>query len=169
VGDAILTLNAGSSSLKFTVFVDAERPELLAGGQYQSLTTHPRFSARDAAGTVVGEHDWGEGTTLAHKDAIDHLVAWGRSGVLGGHAVSAIGHRVVHGGIAHSGPVRIDAHVADALDALVPLAPSTFRIFRKPLSVMCSRAGPDANTRIVDSKGARRNGTVVRAPSSSYS
>src|SRR5690349_3192832 len=96
--DALLTLNSGSSSLKFTVYIDRAEPEFLVGGQYQSLQTHPRFSARDAEGRVVGEHDWGEGATLGHRAAIDHLVSWGRGGVLGEHQISAVGHRVVHGG-----------------------------------------------------------------------
>jgi acetate kinase len=121
--DALLTLNAGSSSLKFTVYVDASSPELLVGGQYQSLQTHPRFKARDAAGRVVGEHDWGEGQVLDHRTAIDHLVSWGRGGVLGEHTVSAIGHRVVHGGTRYAGPVFVDSATVAELEALVPLAP----------------------------------------------
>jgi acetate kinase len=121
--DALLTLNAGSSSLKFTVFIDGEDPQFLVGGQLQALQTHPRFSAKDHDGKVVGEHDWGEGATLSHLAAIDHLVAWGRSGVLGDHQVSAIGHRVVHGGLKYTGPVLIDAKTVEDLEALVPLAP----------------------------------------------
>jgi acetate kinase len=46
--DAILALNAGSSSLKFSVFLDrAEKPEPLLCGQFEGLLTHPRFEARD--------------------------------------------------------------------------------------------------------------------------
>jgi hypothetical protein len=45
------SLNAGSSSLKFSVFLDsAEKPEPLLRGQFEGLLTHPRFEARDAPG-----------------------------------------------------------------------------------------------------------------------
>ena len=49
--DAVLVLNAGSSSIKFSLFA-ARRDELalIAGGQIARLHTAPHFVARDAAG-----------------------------------------------------------------------------------------------------------------------
>ncbi len=133
--DALLILNAGSSSLKFTVYLDGEPPAPLLDGQFQSLQTHPRFSARDGAGAVVGERDWGDGTSLGHLGAIEHLVEWGRSGVLAPHQISAVGHRVVHGGTRFVGPVLIDDDVLEQLEALVPLAP-----LHQPHSIAAIRA-----------------------------
>ncbi|QSQ25264.1 acetate/propionate family kinase [Pyxidicoccus parkwayensis] len=120
--DALLVLNAGSSSLKFSVFVGDEAPRLYLKGEFQELSTHPRFSAR-ADGARVGERDWPEGTQLGHEGAIDYLFEWGRQGVLGGHRVAAVGHRVVHGGTRFSGPALIDAETLAELEALIPLAP----------------------------------------------
>ena len=48
--DAILVLNAGSSSLKFSVYLNEEPPRLLLRGQLEGLFTEPHFLARDAAG-----------------------------------------------------------------------------------------------------------------------
>jgi acetate kinase len=121
VADAILVLNAGSSSIKFSVFVGAALAPLLRG-QIEGLFTTPRFEAKDADGERVGSHAWPEGTRLGHQGALEHLVAFLRDH-RGGNELRAVGHRVVHGGQDYSAPVRIDARVLAALEKLVPLAP----------------------------------------------
>jgi acetate kinase len=123
MADAILVLNAGSSSLKFSVFLDGDPPKQFLRGQLEGLFTRPRFVARDQAGSVVGERDWPADTDLGHDGAIDFLFSWGRGEALGGHRIVAAGHRVVHGGLKFTQPVRIDSEVLTALDAFVPLAP----------------------------------------------
>jgi acetate kinase len=124
MAEALVVLNAGSSSLKFSVFLDGEPPGLLLRGQLEGLFTEPRFVARDAVGNVAGEREWPTGTRLGHQGAIEFLFAWGRAeGVLGGHPIVAAGHRVVHGGLTFLRPVHIDAEVLAALEAFVPLAP----------------------------------------------
>jgi acetate kinase len=123
MADVILVLNAGSSSLKFSAFLDGAPPTPLLRGQLEGLLTQPRFTARDAAGHVVGEHDWPVGTSLGHTGAIEFLFDWGRrGGVLGDHRIAAVGHRVVHGGT-FTGAVLVSAEALSALEALVPLAP----------------------------------------------
>jgi acetate kinase len=122
MADAILVLNAGSSSLKFSVFLNREPPELLLRGQIEGLFTQPHFVTRDPAGNAVGERTWEPGTNLGHSGAIEFLFGWGR-GKLGGHRIVAAGHRVVHGGRKFTGPVLIDPGVMTALEAFVPLAP----------------------------------------------
>jgi hypothetical protein len=62
--EAILVLNAGSSSLKFAVFRAADPPETLLRGQLEGLLTEPRFKARDAASKIVGEKTWPVGQRL---------------------------------------------------------------------------------------------------------
>jgi acetate kinase len=123
MADAILVLNAGSSSLKFSVFLDGQPPEPLLRGQLEGLFTRPHFVARDHAGGMAGEKEWAAGTRLGHEGAIEFLFAWGRGGVLRGHRIIAAGHRVVHGGLKFTHPVRIDPEVLAALEAFVPLAP----------------------------------------------
>jgi len=123
MSDALLILNAGSSSLKFSVFLDDDEPVLLLRGQLEELSTHPRFTARNAAGDVVGRREWVGGTKLGHETAIEFLFEWGRSGVLGQHRIAAVGHRVVHGGVEFTNPVLIDPQILLKLEELVPLAP----------------------------------------------
>lgn len=121
--DALLILNAGSSSLKFSVFRDTDPPELFLHGQLESLLTQPKFTAHDAAGKLVDEHSWPANSALSHTEAIEYLFAWGRGGRLGELKLSAAGHRVVHGGVKFTGPVLIDDNVIRELEELVPLAP----------------------------------------------
>jgi acetate kinase len=122
MSDTVLVLNAGSSSLKFSVFLDEEPPRELLRGQLEGLLTEPHFVAhKDAA--IVGEKRWDSRTQLGHSGAIEFLFTWGRSGVLGKHQIGAAGHRVVHGGARFTEPVLIDQQTLSALEKLVPLAP----------------------------------------------
>lgn len=98
MSDAILVLNAGSSSLKFSAF--AMGGELLARGKVESLGTE--------------EH--------AHEQALDSVFEQLRDR-LAGHRVVAVGHRIVHGGVKFAAPVRLDSTILGELEALVPLAP----------------------------------------------
>ena len=123
MADAILVLNAGSSSIKFSLFLQQGgelAPRL--NGLLEGLYTAPRFTAKDAGGASVGERKWGEGTRLGHDGAISHLVEF-----LGAqraeHRLVAVGHRVVHGGLEFSEPVKLNAEVIVNLEKFVPLAP----------------------------------------------
>jgi acetate kinase len=121
--DCIAVLNAGSSSLKFSLFLErGEALELAARGQAEGLYTSPRFVASDGGGRTLAEKAWGEGGKLGHDGALDHLVAFLRAG-LPEHRLVGIGHRVVHGGLEHTQPVRLDADIVKALEKYVPLAP----------------------------------------------
>jgi acetate kinase len=121
--DAIAVLNAGSSSLKFSLFTaDGGELSLAANGQAEGLFTAPRFVARNAAGGVLAERTWDENTRLGHGGALEHLVSFVRA-EFAQHRLVAVGHRVVHGGLAYSAPVRVDAEVIAALEKFIPLAP----------------------------------------------
>jgi acetate kinase len=123
MGDTIAVLNAGSSSLKFSVFAQrGAEPDLIARGQAEGLYTAPRFVARDGAGKVLDEKSWGEGIRLGHDGALDHLVAF-LGARFAEHRLVGVGHRVVHGGLEYTLPVRVDAAILAALEKYVPLAP----------------------------------------------
>jgi acetate kinase len=122
MADALLVLNAGSSSLKFSVFLDEDPPRLLLHGQLEGLSTRPRFVAR-AGANVIAEKEWTAGTQLGQEGAIEYLLSWGQAGVLAEHRPVAVGHRVVHGGTRFSSPVAVDARTLAELQTLVPLAP----------------------------------------------
>jgi acetate kinase len=123
VADAILVLNAGSSSLKFSLFLDGKPPEPLVRGQLEGLFTQPHFVARNQARQLVGEREWPAGTKLGHDGAIGFLFSWGREHALDGNQIVAAGHRVAHGGLKFTQPVLINGDVLAALEELVPLVP----------------------------------------------
>ena len=123
MADAIAVLNAGSSSLKFSLFAEGpDAPVVVVRGQAEGLQTSPRFIAKDADGVVIGEKTWGDGAVLGHAAALDHLVAFLRDR-LTQYRLVGVGHRVVHGGLEYAQPVRVDATVVAALEKYVPLAP----------------------------------------------
>jgi len=121
--DAILVLNAGSSSIKFSVFlVEQDQLKLNLNGQIEGLFTSPRFLAKSTDGTVISEKAWGEGVKLGHDGAIEHLRVF--LGELRGKLRPVgIGHRVVLGGLKYFQPVRVNAQVLADLEQLVPLVP----------------------------------------------
>jgi acetate kinase len=123
MSDAIAVINAGSSSLKFSLFVTrGVALELEMRGQLEALYTAPRFVARSAEGRVLAEKSWGDGVRLGHEGALDHLINYARS-ELGMHRLAGVGHRIVHGGLEFSHPVRLDMEVLQRLEQFVPLAP----------------------------------------------
>jgi len=120
--DALVVLNAGSSSIKFSLYaIDGATLALEVHGQIEGLTEKPQFVARDAAGIVVGQHAWAA-SALDHAGATAYLWHFIESD-LARYRVAAVGHRVVHGGVRFERPVRIDDHVLRELEALIPLAP----------------------------------------------
>ncbi len=124
MSDLIAVLNAGSSSLKFSVFDPANTDlKLAAKGQIEGIITGPRFIARDAEGAVLAEAQWeADPTGDGHGEAFEFLRAWFRQRAADAKLM-AVGHRVAHGGPAYAAPVLIDDAVLEALEALVPLVP----------------------------------------------
>jgi acetate kinase len=121
--DAMAVVNAGSSSIKFSLYgVRADALELNLHGQAEGLYTAPRFVVKDAGGRVVDEKSWGDGVSLGHDGALDHLLAFLR-GRLANQRIVGVGHRIVHGGLDYSMPVRIDQSVLATLERFIPLAP----------------------------------------------
>jgi acetate kinase len=123
VTDAVLTLNAGSSSLKFGLYeLLGQDPRLAWKGQVAGIGIEPRLVAKDAQGAVIAEHRWPGGASLGHEAFLTTLFEL-IDGHLGQDRLSAMGHRIAHGGMAFSQPVLADDAVLRQLDALCPLAP----------------------------------------------
>src|SRR5436190_1696174 len=100
-------INAGSSSVKLSVYADEEPPRLLVRARLEELSTRPRIVVRSASGPAV-EKSLPLDMVCNHEGAIEHLFALASEGALGDGEVVAVGHRVVHGGHELAGPVRID-------------------------------------------------------------
>jgi acetate kinase len=122
--DAIVVLNAGSSSIKFSLFAEASSElGLVARGQVEGIYTAPHFAAKNADGKPAGEKRWEAGAKLGHDGALAHILDWLKATHGGDHRLAAVGHRVVHGGADYAAPVRVDAAIVAKLEKLVPLAP----------------------------------------------
>lgn len=114
----ILTLNAGSSSLKFAVFA-AETLDVLARGIVDRIGPEGRVTITGPGGTVIPA---APGPLASHTDAVARVLESLRAG-LADVTVIAVGHRVVHGGLEFDRPVVIDDAVIAGLEALSPFAP----------------------------------------------
>jgi acetate kinase len=123
MSDAILVLNAGSSSIKFLLFAERDGAlDPVVRGQIEGLHTSPRFVARGADGATLAEKSWGEGVSIGHDGAVAHLADFLR-GQGAGFELAAVGHRVVHGGMEYAEPVRLDLDVVAVLEKFIALAP----------------------------------------------
>lgn len=126
MADALLVLNAGSSSIKFALFpMGAEIPRQPAlVGQIDGLGAKPHLKAKNQQGETLENTDLNlpGPAEQQHKTALAHLVHWLHEHE-GGWQIAAVGHRVVHGGQHFSAPVKLDTTSIEALRALTPLAP----------------------------------------------
>jgi acetate kinase len=122
MSDAILVLNAGSSSIKFGLFdITAAEPEMKCKGVLDELEKSPRIIVTDVSGKELFEKRCrsGEGATSGlFADIFD----WIENDLTGSRLV-AVGHRIVHGGPDFAAPVLITDQILAALAALTPLAP----------------------------------------------
>jgi acetate kinase len=120
--DAILVVNAGSSSLKFQVFAAGAGGHLerLVKGQIDGIGTRPRLRAEDGSATLIDQ-------TYPPERIPDLPAATQEAGRFLRESLDvtliAVGHRVVHGGPDHAEPVLIDHDVVTRLERHVPLAP----------------------------------------------
>jgi acetate kinase len=138
----ILVINAGSSSIKFSVFEAAAGGALSPAihGQIDGIGTAPRLACSDGSGDTLADEGVRAGN---HEEAMAAIEAW-FAGHAGREAVFAgVGHRVVHGGLAYAEPVLIDARVVSDLEALVPLAP-----LHQPHNIAAIRAVAAATPRV---------------------
>ncbi len=121
--DYALVLNAGSSSLKFCVFVRPENQSwaIRSRGQIEGIGTSPRLTAKDAQGTKLADEKL-DASVRDGRAAVDVMASWLKS-KYGGARIVGIGHRVVHGGAQFSGPIVLDPENVKELHKLTPLAP----------------------------------------------
>ncbi len=118
--DAVLTLNAGSSSIKFALFeIDAGLDlRLTAHGEVESIESAPYFIAKDPSGERLAERRW---PNQSYETLLAEVLDWIEAH-LGDDRLVGIGHRVVHGGPDHYLPTRVTKALLTALDQLTPLA-----------------------------------------------
>lgn len=121
-GSAVLTLNAGSSSIKFSLYV---LPQLiqLAVGQVEGVGSAPLFKVKLPSSGSDMVLAWGqESEPINHQQALSEIIAWIHQ-EFSQLEIVAIGHRVVHGGQKYTKATLIDDELMQNLEEFVGLAP----------------------------------------------
>lgn len=114
----VLTINGGSSSIKFALFSAGDPPQRLLTGLIE------RIGLADPLLTVKGELPAKEAIAASdHAEAVAGLIRWlEQHGRLNG--VAAVGHRVVHGGAKYSDSQKVTPELVAELRRLSPLDPA---------------------------------------------
>lgn len=123
MASAILSLNAGSSSIKFSLFERQGAVGLrpVYRGQIEAIGSAPRFRAQDSAGTPLADQRWAD-PEQSFGSLMEKVIGWVEAN-LGDDELVAVGHRVVHGGSDHVAPEFVTPELLTKLGLLVPLAP----------------------------------------------
>ncbi|MCK0197690.1 acetate/propionate family kinase [Ancylobacter sp. 6x-1] len=123
MSESILVINAGSSSIKFKLYrVEGADLAVLLSGHFSGIGSRPHLSAKDPEGAQLVDRAYGADEVRTASDAQNLAADWLRDNLHGARIIG-IGHRVVHGGLAYSHPVRVDAEVLRTLESFIPLAP----------------------------------------------
>ena len=112
-------INAGSSSLKFSIYEGEKR---LLAGNIDGIGVRPNATAIDANGGHIAPPDFARSVPTSPSEVLPAILPWARQH-LGTRRLAALGHRVVHGGMHHSKPARVTPELLAELEGLVPLAP----------------------------------------------
>ena len=118
----LAVINAGSSSIKCALY--ALKPDaglqLLASGEIDAIGSAPHFAAKDGEGRQLAIRTW-DGDE-PYGQMLEHLLDWIEEQA-GPERLIAVGHRVVHGGLAYAAPQRVTPAVMAELRAAIALAP----------------------------------------------
>jgi len=121
MANAVLTINAGSSSIKFALFELGTELTRVAEGLAEGIGTAPHLLIK-AGGQVALEKRWPEHAPETHEELMGEVLDWVESH-LGDDELIGAGHRIVHGGDRYTAPTKLDKAVFDDLTKLDPLAP----------------------------------------------
>ncbi|HTQ71752.1 MAG TPA: acetate/propionate family kinase [Acidocella sp.] len=122
MADAILTINAGSSSIKFALFELKNELIRTAVGLVENIGAAPHLRIK-TGDQVALEKRWPDHAPLNHEDLLGEVLGW-VDAHLGDDVLVAAGHRIVHGGQSFTAPLLLDpAHLAEIaqLSQLAPL------------------------------------------------
>ncbi|PJR16207.1 acetate/propionate family kinase [Sinorhizobium meliloti] len=120
--EALLVINAGSSSLKFQIFgIATAGLERQVRAKLDGIGTRPRLKATAADGTELIDRSLDTTDVRDLPAALSVARDW--LATARGFDLRAIGHRVVHGGPDYVRPVLIDPTVLDRLSSYQELAP----------------------------------------------
>jgi acetate kinase len=117
-----LVLNAGSSSLKFGLYDHAAEPEMLCRGLVERIGGAAALTLRRPDGEEVASRDLPDDRAGDHAGALAEVLD-----LIGERyseaRITAVGHRVVHGGMDFAEPVRITPAIREELERFTSFAP----------------------------------------------
>ncbi len=121
--DAILTLNTGSSTIKFALYALAsnqDNPQVVVSGVIDDGDGKPKISIHDNQGAALLEKALPDHSD--HNQQLHFVLDWLQDNL---HAYRLIGagHRIVHGGATFTEPLILDDETLAQLEQLTPLAP----------------------------------------------
>jgi len=122
-GPCILTINAGSSSIKFSLFTVPQENQLIVGQLdgigHKSARFEFKWSGKSTKEVMFWTND---DEPKNHREALDFLIKW-LNQIFSDIEIIAIGHRVVHGGQKYSSPIIVNDEIMQELESLLMLAP----------------------------------------------
>jgi acetate kinase len=118
-GQGILTINSGSSSIRFALYEAGEPPKRRLDGKIDRIgLSGTNLTVNDSAGEAQGPRRLG---AADHRKAVGFLMDWLQALPVFA-SIKAAGHRVVHG-MRHSGPERVTPKLLAELRRITPYAP----------------------------------------------
>src|SRR5690348_2582069 len=116
---SVLSLNGGSSSLKFALFrIDGDDEERILFGAVEAIGTASGRAWLRRSDSIISDQS---GNFADHAAAIRAMFSTLQQ--QGVNNLSAAGHRIVHGGPKFTAPVLVDEQLKHELKDLVPFAP----------------------------------------------
>ncbi|WP_454618907.1 acetate/propionate family kinase [Bradyrhizobium cenepequi] len=133
--NALLVLNAGSSSIKLALFESGGSgdPALLCKGMLDHHQHEPQMIVKDLRGNVLFERH--AAAEADDESFFSDLLRWIDEFLAGGTLI-AVGHRVVHGGLKFFEPVKVTPAILETLHELTPLAPLHQPVCLAPIEAM---------------------------------
>ncbi|PIZ04234.1 MAG: acetate kinase [Gammaproteobacteria bacterium CG_4_10_14_0_8_um_filter_38_16] len=119
MSDVILVINSGSSSIKFSIFSNEEKLNLLYNGKIDNISDLPSFTVYNSTHQQIIKK------TIAQKGyeaGLQTFFQWVEK-LADGIKIKAVGHRVVHGGQYFFHPTIVTDEVVEKIKSLIPLAP----------------------------------------------
>lgn len=118
-GSCVLTINGGSSSIRFALYEAGAAPVLLLKGKVDRIGLRGTILTASAPGEV--QHEAHRFSAPDHRTAARRMLEWIRA-LPAAPSIAAIGHRIVHG-MGHAEPTAVTPRLLAELRSAIPFAP----------------------------------------------
>ncbi len=139
----LLVINAGSSSIKFSLYDASEQVvglKCVGNGTFEVREDTERLIFRHSGHGVQKREAWPRNDSSPDSGTLFNLMDWVERHM--GGEICAAAHRIVHGGNRREVAMRVDHSLMDEMEALVPVAPLHQPICLAPITYL-AREHPD--------------------------